>query len=172
MRSDLRHMRLTPLSVRVSELRNRLSRARYFRGHGVHSPFVYAIVRQVFMQHRPLSSQTALRDALLAVGSSARRARELQNLMIHCRYRTFAMDEATAELCIATRSLDEPATRQLVETARTTGATVAVMEPYADRERMRMCCALVAGHGSTTIDNRGYLLFFNNKNLPKQHFKI
>ena len=28
------------LSGRMAELRNRLSRARYFRGHGVHSPFV------------------------------------------------------------------------------------------------------------------------------------
>ena len=33
------------LSGRMAELRNRLSRARYFRGHGVHSPFVYTIVR-------------------------------------------------------------------------------------------------------------------------------
>jgi len=38
------------LPGRVSELRNRLSRARYFRGHGVHSPFVYDIVRSVFMR--------------------------------------------------------------------------------------------------------------------------
>ncbi len=30
----------------------RFARARYFRGHGVHSPFVYRFVRQVFMQLR------------------------------------------------------------------------------------------------------------------------
>lgn len=35
---------------RVTELRNRLSRARFFRGHGVHSPFVYDVVRHVFMR--------------------------------------------------------------------------------------------------------------------------
>ena len=35
---------------RVTELRNRLSRARFFRGHGVHSPFVYDVVRNVFMR--------------------------------------------------------------------------------------------------------------------------
>ena len=29
----------------------------------------------------------------------------------------------------------------------------------------------VAAHRSTTVDNRGYLLIFNN-NLPKQHFRI
>lgn len=38
----------------MAELRNRLSRARYFRGHGVHSPFVYTIVREVFMRRELL----------------------------------------------------------------------------------------------------------------------
>ena len=33
---------------RIAELHNRLVRARYFRGHGVHSPFVYNIVRDVY----------------------------------------------------------------------------------------------------------------------------
>lgn len=34
----------------AERLRSHLARARFFRGHGVHSPFVYAIVRQVFMK--------------------------------------------------------------------------------------------------------------------------
>ena len=34
----------------AERLRSHLARARFFRGHGVHSPFVYAIVRQVIMK--------------------------------------------------------------------------------------------------------------------------
>jgi len=34
-----------------------------------------------------------------------------------------------------------------------------------------LCRQIVAAHRSTTVDNRGYLLIFNN-NLPKQHFRI
>lgn len=124
------------------------------------------------MSHRPLSSETSLRDALLTAGISVRRAFELQNLMIHCDYRTFALDEAAAELCIATRRLTREQTLALVREAGQRGITVAVMEPYADRERERMCGMIVAAHASTTVDNRGYLLVFNNKHLPKQHFKI
>ncbi len=97
---------------------------------------------------------------------------ELQNLMTHCAYRTFAIDDASAELCVATRALSKAETLRLVSAACARGATIAVMDPYADRERERMCGSIVAGHDSTTVDNRGYLLIFNNKRLPKQHFKI
>ena len=44
---------------RVTELRNRLSRARFFRGHGVHSPFVYDVVRNVFMRDTLLPGDRA-----------------------------------------------------------------------------------------------------------------
>ena len=55
--------------------------------------------------------------------------------------------------------------------AAAAGNTVAVMSPYDGRERRAMCLQIVAAHRSTTVDNRGYLLVFNN-NLPKQHFRI
>ena len=77
---------------RVAELRNRLARARYFRGHGVHSPFVYNIVRNVFMREALLPGDRALYRALLDAGIAERRAVQLQNLAIHCGYRTFGLD--------------------------------------------------------------------------------
>ena len=119
------------LSGRVAELRNRLSRARYFRGHGVHSPFVYDIVREVFMHDGLLPGDRTVYDSLTAAGVSRRRAGQLQNLAIHCGYKTFGLNRADAELC----------------------------------------AQIVAQHRSTTVDNRGYLLIFNN-HLPKQHFRI
>ena len=141
------------LPGRVSELRNRLSRARYFRGHGVHSPFVYDIVRRVFMRDDLLPGRRDLYEALLTAGVSRRRAVQLQNLMIHCGYGTFA------------------ATLALVRTAAEAGHTVALMSPYDGCERQALCGQIVAEHASTTVDNRGYLLIFNN-HLPKQHFRI
>lgn len=160
------------LAGRVATLRNRLSRARYFRGHGVHSPFVYALVRCVFMAHGPLSEEHALHDALMACGVPPRRALELQNLMVHCGYCSFRIDAPGADLCVATPALSVADTLELIRHAAVVGSTVAVLEPYADRDRRRLCGAIVAGHGSTSIDNRGYLLVFNTKRMPKQHFKI
>ena len=58
-----------------------IKRARYFRGHGVHSPFVYAIVREVFMQSKLRSNNRELYEELLNAEVSKRRATQLQNLM-------------------------------------------------------------------------------------------
>ena len=159
------------LSGRLSELRNRLARARYFRGHGVHSPFVYDIVREVFMRRELLPGDRSLYRALCGAGVAPRRAVQLQNLAIHCGYATFGMNRADADLCIATRELPRSETLALVRAASEGGHTVAVLSPYEGRDRQTLCAQIVAGHRSTTVDNRGYLLIFNN-NLPKQHFRI
>lgn len=164
-----------PLSLRlpgrVAELRNRLSRARYFRGHGVHSPFVYDIVREVFMRDGLLPGDRTLYEALTAAGISRRRAGQLQNLMIHCGYTTFGLNRADADLCVVTRGLPRTETLALVRAASEAGHTVAVMSPYDGHVRQALCRQIVALHSSTTVDNRGYLLIFNN-HLPKQHFRI
>ena len=62
----------------VTRLGNRVSRARYFRGHGVHSPFVYAIVRQVFMQSKPVAEDELL-ASFLEAGIPRKRAVQLRN---------------------------------------------------------------------------------------------
>lgn len=166
---------VNPLSLRlpgrVSELRNRISRARYFRGHGVHSPFVYDIVRRVFMRDELLPGDRRLYEALLEQGVSSRRAVQLQNLAIHCGYRTFGLNRADADFCIAMRALPRVETLALVRAAAREGRTVALMSPYEGRVRQALCRQIVARHPSTTVDNRGYLLIFNN-HLPKQHFRI
>ena len=156
---------------RVTELRNRLSRARFFRGHGVHSPFVYDVVRHVFMRDTLLPGDRALFRELLAAGVPERRAVQLQNLAIHCGYATFGLNRADAEFCVATCGLPRPATLVLVRAAAEAGHTVALMSPYDGCERQALCGQIIAGHASTTVDNRGYLLIFNN-HLPKQHFRI
>ena len=140
-----------------------LKRARYFRGHGVHSPFVYAIVRQVFMRSTLIAkSDTALFDALTDRGISARRAVQLQNIMIHCGYTSFGIDCA-----------DVPAERleAMAAKASAEGATLCIMSPWYDRRRDEACRAIIAKHRCTDIDNRGYLLLFNNY-LPKQSFRL
>lgn len=156
----------------AERLRSHLARARFFRGHGVHSPFVYAIVRQVFMKTELREGDRSLYAALRERGVNERRAVQLQNLFIHCGYNRFGMNRATeADLCIATADTPTDRLSQLAEAARREGATLCIMEPYADVERRNCCRHLAAEHPSTSIDNRGYLLLFNGT-LPKQHFKL
>lgn len=155
----------------LSHLPGRIARARYFRGHGVHSPFVYALVRQVFMRRTLLDGDRRLYEAMLAAGAPERRAVQIQNLAIHCGYSSFGMDCADGEIYIASAASGEAAIRELARRATETGATLCIMQPYDGRERQATCRELVDAHESTSVDNRGYLLLFNNY-LPKQHFRI
>ena len=165
------HNLTSRLSGRVADWRTRLGRARYFRGHGVHSPFVYDLVRQVFMRSKLLAGDRTLYETLLAAGVPERRAVQLQNLMIHCGYAAFGLNCAQGDLCIVTQALSVDRATALLHDAAESGRTVAVMMPDADPEWRSMCRRSVAEHRSTTVDNRAYLLFFNNY-LPKQHFRI
>lgn len=146
------------------------------------------------MSRRLLGCDTVLLNILQRAGVSARRALELQNLMTYCGFRTFAVigggdeprtmvaDHLSKECGIATNAavelfvllcgVSETETLHVVREASDRGATVAIVVPYANKERERMCRAIVAAHRSTTVDNRGYLLLFNNKCLTKQHYKI
>lgn len=156
-------------TARLAAARTRLTRARHFRGHGVHSPFVYAIVREVFMRTTLLPGDRTLYEALLAAGVGERRAMQLQNLAIHAGYGTFGLNRADAAFCIATRDLPRAELLALNAAALRTGATLAILEPNAGYDRRALCRQIVATHRSTSVDNRAYLLLFNN-HLPKQHF--
>lgn len=156
----------------AERLRSHLARARFFRGHGVHSPFVYAIVRQVFMKTDMVEGDRTLYVALKERGVNERRAVQLQNLFLHCGYEGFGLNCATgADLCIATTDVSIERLPQLAEEVRQHGATLCIMNPYANEQRRNCCRRLAAEHPSTSIDNRGYLLLFNGP-LPKQHFKL
>jgi hypothetical protein len=70
-------------------------------------------------------------------------------------------------------SIDIPAEElaALADKAREEKNTLCIMSPSLDRKRDEACQAIVAAHPCTSIDNRGYLLLFNNY-LPKQTFRL
>ena len=157
-------------------LPSNLKRARYFRGHGVHSPFVYAIVREVFMRSELNTERRELYDALLNINVAKRRAIQLQNLMEHCKYSTFKIDcepqqIKDCDMVIASIDILAEQLAALADKAREEKITFCIMSPSLDRKRDEACQAIVAAHPCTSIDNRGYLLLFNN-HLPKQTFRL
>lgn len=160
----------------LSKLPSNIKRARYFRGHGVHSPYIYNIVRQVFMQSKLITADHSIYEALLAKGVGRKRAIELQNLAYHCNYERVGIDCAIEEFCkydmvIATTAIANEYLAIMAQRAREQKLTLCIISPSLNRGRDNECKALVERHSSTSVDNRGYLLLFNN-HLPKQIFKL
>lgn len=156
----------------ISYLPSYLSRARHFRGHGVHSPFVYNIVRKVFMQGKLQNATSTLYTALLSKGVSKRRSVQLANLAEHCGYDNWCIDTMEEkQMIILTLDTESTELVRYAEYARTQGATLCIITPYNNRERLMVCLNIIDAHPSTTIDNRAYLLVFNN-HLPKQRFRL
>lgn len=156
-----------------------LAHVKHYRGAGVHSPFVYGVIRNAMMKTSPEGNQV-LFDELRRRGFSKRRAAQLQNLYTFQNYTSAPFAEESGKLpqldagtlCFVMPSLPEKETLELVEKAEGTGCTLCLISPYGSRSRNRIAQKLVASHRSTSVDNRGFLLLFFNDRLPKQHFKL
>ena len=128
------------------------------------------------MRSKFINDERSLYDALVAAGVAKRRAMQLQNLMAHCKYSTFKIDcpveqVAGCDMVIATKITPTEALQQMAEKAHSEHLTLCVISPSLDQQRDRACRAIVDAHTCTSVDNRGYLLIFNN-HLPKQKFRL
>ncbi len=149
---------------------NRLSRIRHFRGHGVHSPFVYSIVRNALMVDKLNSDATSSFELLRGVGVDSRSAIEISNIASHCNYHNITFDYLSedSDLVICTKSTSGDALAKLTCKAEKQGVAIVVLAQY---KQAHLCRSIVKAHHCTSIDRPSYLLLLNN-HLPKQHFKL
>lgn len=166
--------------IRAALYLRTLTHVRYYRGFGVHSPFVYGIIRNAIMKREPQGDRSSLYDELRKRGFSKRRAAQLHNLyefqgltsvtFVEVDGHIPSMDAGT--LCLAMPEFPESNMTALAEQAREVGCTLCVVSPRESCDRSRMSRRLVDSHRHTSIDNRGFLLLFFNDRMPKQHFKL
>ena len=160
------------LRLRLQLLGNRLSRAKHYRGYGVHSPFVYSLVRKVFMCRALFDgSGSELYDRLRQEGLSVKSARQLHNLLPYIGADTYSINSVEGEVAILLEGYPTEQLRGAYDEAKNDGRTLVICQPYTNRERQICVKELMEIHTSTTVDNRAYILFFNNY-LPKQHYRL
>ena len=160
------------LRHRLQLLGNKLSRAKSYHGYGVHSPFVYGLVRKAFMPKKLIEGTgSTLYDSLRANGVATKRARQLHNTLQYIEGKSYSINEVGGDLSILLANFPTEQLRKAYEEAKSKGLTLVVCQPYLNRERQNEVRALIDEHRSTTVDNRAYILFFNNR-LPKQHYRL
>ena len=167
-------MKISGRSIRrrLQLLGDRLSRIKHRKGHGVHSPFVYGFVRKVLMTKTLCeNSDKTLYHNLITKGVTEKRARELSNTLYYIEGLSYSINEVGCDLSILLTDYPTEQLSEAYDEAKREGVTLAIYQPYLNRERQNEVKALIGGHCSTVIDNRAYILFFNNR-LPKQYYRL
>ena len=116
-------------------------------------------------------SGTALYDSLRARGVAERRARQLHNILSYVEGQSYSINDVDGDLSILLADYPTEQLRGAYDAAVAERVTLVICQPYLNRERQSEVRALMDMHHSTTVDNRAYILFFNNY-LPKQHYRL
>ncbi len=119
-----------------------LRRLRHYRGHGIHSPLVYGLVREVFM--RRVQAEGDLYDTLRQAGMRPCHASEVSRV-----YHRLGCDRFTAD-------------GGMIHMHKG-GSLYATCLPGRDRRAVQPGRCL-------SIDRRRYALFIFDETLPDQHF--
>ena len=157
-----------------------LLRIRHFRGRGIHSPFVYYLVRKALMKRRVIGGDRELYKKLTDLPLPKKRAIQLQNVQEYCRlpeaeiiteYREGMLFDPQKfylthpklnidELCLAVKGIED------------VKGSVAVLSPHYNRARFVYCRRMCKRGEFLSIDNRRYILFLFNNRVPKQHYRL
>lgn len=153
-------------------------RFRHRKGHGIHSPFVYSLIRKAFM---PKELMDKTRDELYTIlinnKVGKKQAIELQNLYNYCHYSGFVIGLSNFEnnnnnLHILLPKEDNKTLANLVTNCHLSKNAIAIISPYQNRPKQLLCDKLVNNCDCLSIDNRDYILLFFDKNYITQHFKL
>ncbi len=136
-----------------------LRRLRHRRGHGIHSPFVYALSRQVFSRDAAVQADRTLLEALLAEGVKTKTAAEIARLYKHLGFTSFSVAEtlpaplAAGHFCILRHPHEGP-----------------LPHPATGRAAVCLLRNTPAGASALTVERRRYTVCFLDPELPAQHF--
>lgn len=124
------------------------------------------------MRRELLEPESRLYPELMSRDIAPRRCVQLANLVQHCKYTSWSIDSlAESDIIFATLNTTYEHLAEYATYAREHALTLCIMNPYNNAERWDVCSRIIEEHPSTSVDNRAYLLIFNN-HLPKQRFRL
>ncbi len=153
-------------------------RMNHWRGHGIHSPFMYRLVREVIVRENPRKTGRPLPESIAARLLSERDAAFLRNLYGYLDYpRCIVAGEETPEnrtLCIASADVSPEAIGQLIGRIRNDHdeCCVAVLGINKSYDKYRLCKKLIREENCVSVDLYRTCLFIYDARLRKQHYRL
>lgn len=158
-------------------------RVKHMRGHGVHSPFAYYFVREVYMHRKSwqrcegkrvyedsinagftkIDASFFLRlyeyvkaDACLFYAKDT-----LQYDLRHDNVVRVFLDDAYPEL-----------SKYIAPESNILSGVTVIISPHKDRQRYGICGELINSHNGLSIDCRRAVLLFHYSGLSKEHIRL
>ena len=160
-------------------------RIRYFRGHGIHSPFVYSLVRNVFMRRGMKTGENALYALLISSGIRKTVAAELQRLADYIGLQRcgipgsyLGIEENAMNVVVpdigggGVSARADIAVGDIIENGSDggpEGGIIVVVSPCGMKKFRRMAAD---NTDRLIIERRGYVAIFGRQYEPKQYFKL
>ena len=166
------------MSKRTSRCPAIFCRIHHFRGHSIHSPFAYSLVRDILMKPPTAHYTGPLHDLLLREGVPAKYAFQIDSLIKYYDLDGFAVNntdrsnvDKSSILLTATPSCNAEELL-LLERSAMPSDIFCVCMPRKSRTRRNVCRKLIERHGGLSIENKVTLLLFYDSGLNKQHIRL
>lgn len=152
---------------------------RHWRGHGVHSPFMYGIVRNVFMNNRITGSDRSLYQALIKRGVGQKTGILLQNLYTHCQMDQYVLiGNSTYEIpngrvfCVLLPQTPLDIIATVAPQTLNRPCCLVMLSPYRTTQKWKLAQQLCDEHPCVSVDRRVMMLYFVDPKLQPQHYRI
>lgn len=156
-------------------LRN-LFRVNHWRGHGIHSPFMYRFVREVIVKRKPGCSPNKLPEGILRHNLLKKDMLLARNIYEYLGYdRCIVAGEAPVQdrtLCLAPSDISTEIIEQALLQAEDLECCVTILGVNKSHEKYKLCRRVMREKRCVGVDiYRTYIFFFDNR-LQKQNYRL
>ncbi len=171
-------MKITQRVTRAVRYARTLGHLRHYRGHGVHSPFVYRVVREAAMRKREIiSEEQSLYTKLREMGFGHKRSVQIQNFYTICGCDSFVVDQErekidSGTMWIVTTATSPDRIASLTSQVGIVEAVVCIIFPRNSAARYRATKKAIKQHNGLSIDSISFISLHCNDKRIKQHIII
>ena len=154
-------------------------RLNHWRGHGIHSPFMYRLVREVLVKRKVSYNPHTLPENIMNYNLLKRDTLFIRNLYAFLKYpNSIIAGEGRPDhrtFCVAPMDTPPEKIGELINAIDRNGnneCCVAVLGVNKSREKYQLCRELIQKETCVSVDLYRTYLFLFDKRLQKQYYRI